>query len=211
MWITVIDDRSAYAQLAKASGRGRNRVLVKVAPSLPLPAVVASIRQAAGNGRRIRLLRILAHGNSAYLALGADVLGILTAACFKYLRPCFAPDAIGIALHSCGPASATPITRDTLTNRVVDRVTGRPPSEVCVPGTLAVGGGPGLDFVRRLATVTQVPVRAALGCQRNDLHWRFEGDSVVVRPNGSWIAVPGWGRLAADHLRIVRQEEVAAP
>lgn len=195
MQISVIDTRSAYARLVKQAQNGRSRFVLKVMPGTALPAIVKQIRNTARGPGSIHLLRILCHGNAGFLVLGGDVLGMRSVDFFRDLQPYFARDAIGIALHSCGPASATSIC--------VDRWWMDDGHCATVPGSLAVGGGRGIAFLRRFASVTGVPVRGGIDSQTNDMAWRFEGNTVVVRPDGQFVAVPGWGRLAADNLRVV--------
>ena len=204
MIVNLIDGRSGNTRLraARRSGPNTRTATIDVYSSESLSAIVERVVGACTHPRSIWLLRIMAHGNSGYVQLGREPLNRNSCREFKSLRGYLTPGGIGIALHSCGPASHTSITRDPddwLERLLVDK-----DSWVTIPGTVGPGGGSGVDFLRQLASYTGVPVRGGVNTQRPDSDFRFEGPSIAVSPNGATVAVPDLGRLGLDITRIIR-------
>lgn len=174
-------------------------IVVQMADNLE--KVVGRVVRTVRNRRSIWLLRIVAHGNTGSVQLGGEGLDINTAGKLKALREFFTPGGIGIALHSCGSASNTDILGDPVVNEETNTTI-----YPLVPGTLAAGGGRGVDFLRRLAASCDVPVRGGIHSQLNDRRYRFEGRSIVALPNGRAFPIVDWGRLAYDTTRIAARD-----
>jgi len=203
MIVNLIDSRS---------GTLRNEAWSAAAPRQHVARLVAGTHETLANvvrrviqqseGRHsIWLLRIMAHGNSGFLHLGGAYLDRYTCSQLTPLADYFTPGGIGIAIHSCGPASDTSICRDP--EGVIERLTVDKNHCVTVPGRLAAGGGSGVEFLRKLARAARVPVRGGINPQTPDPRFRYEGPSVAVRPDGRIVAVPDWGSLALDTTAIV--------
>lgn len=134
--------------------------------------------------------------------LGVQPFNLNSCHSFKPLRNYFTLGGIGIALHSCGPASRTSIIRDPegwLEQLVVGKN-----HRVTIPGTVGPGGGSGVDFLQRLATYTGVQVRGGVNPQTVESNFRFEGPSIAVSTTGVAVAVPDIGNLGLDTARIIR-------
>ena len=204
MIVTVLDERLSNARLMRAATEESGDRLFWVPQTLPIVDIIEGIKNAAGQERRIRLLRISAHGNRAFIELGRDNLDPLNVMLMKTLRDYFTEDAIGIALHSCGPVSATSIRADTWSNEVLDFFRGEDTSAL-VPGRVYDdrGQAPGFNFIKKMAQITNVPVRGSIHSQLADTRWIFEGDTVVASPSGHASYIAGGGKYVSDTTRII--------
>jgi len=210
MIINLIDSRSGTlrSDAWEASAPVQHVARIVAGKEEPLNNVVRRVIQQSEGNRSIWLLRIMAHGNSGFLQLGGDFLTQFNCHEFAALAGLFTPGGIGVALHSCGPASDTSICRDP--EGVIERLTTGKKECITVPGRLAAGGGRGVAFLLELARMTRVPVRGGLNLQVPDPRFSYEGPSVVVACDGRIVAVPDWGRLALDTTRIIASRRQAA-
>lgn len=206
MIINLVDSRSGNFNIVTAPDyRSRTQSTnVFVCPSETLDRIVGRVAEASRNLRNIWLLRIMAHGNTGWVQLGCDGLTANNAGRLGTLKEYFTPGGIGIAIHSCGPASATRITASTPYTDLRNWVTGED-TRVIVPGTVAAGGGRGVDFLKNVASACGVPARGGIHAQLPDSRFRFEGNSIIALPNGRAFPINDWGRLANDTTRIARQ------
>lgn len=201
MIVHVIDGRSGNTRLhaARSSGPNTRLAVIDVYAHTSLSNVVQQIISCAQR-RSIWLLRIFAHGNAGTAHLGRGWLNSHSCVEFKLLRGYFTPTGIGIALHSCGPASHTSITRDP--EGWLERLVHGKDQWVTIPGTVGPGGGRGVDFLKRLSIYTGVPVRGGVNTQIPDSRFRFEGLSIAVSGTRAAVAVPDLGNVALDTTRI---------
>ena len=204
MIVNLIDGRSGNSSLraARTSTPNTRVAVIDVYNRDSLSTIVQKVIESCTHPRSIWLLRILAHGNSGYVQLGREPFNLSSCYNFKPLRNYFTPSGIGIALHSCGPASRTPITRNPdgwLEQLIVGK-----DHYVTIHGTVGPGGGSGVNFLRRLAICTGVPVRGGVNPQTPDQNFRFEGPSIAVSATGQAVAVPDSGHLGLDTTRIIR-------
>jgi hypothetical protein len=144
--------------------------------------IVGAIRKVA-DGDRIKVMRIVAHGNSGTFY-------------FPHLRnydscsqtygdipkgKLWAPLA-RLELHGCGLASETSVLRP-----------GADPASVSladiIPGTFTGDAdGYGLWLLRRIASLFNVPTTAAVNAQSVGMSgWGYEGRTVTVQPNGKFL------------------------
>lgn len=152
----------------------------------------------------IWLLRIIAHGNSGFIQLGRENLNTSNAQQLSTLRNYFTSNGIGIAIHSCGSASDTPITGEpNILQRIINYDVNKCDLHSIVPGTIARGGGRGVNFLRAISRSSRTVVRGGINVQSPDSRFRFEGNSIAVFRDRSTIVVPDYGRLALDSTRII--------
>ncbi len=180
----------------------RNNVARIVAgPQEPLENIFRRVIDASQGPLSIWLLRILSHGNTAFIDMGRDDLSIRTVDRLSALRNYFSSNAIGIAIHSCGPASATNLC---VQPDWFDQLTGEDENGCHVIAGNIVGGDHrhGLDFLRSMSQASGTTVRGALHAQIPDSRFRFEGISIAVSRYGQSFVVPDRGRLALDTTRI---------
>jgi hypothetical protein len=136
--------------------------------------VVNTIATLAGAGKVMTILRICAHGRPGLVSLGSSALLYqATVGEFHKLKGLFHRDG-RIELHSCFAAGSA---WDQDPNKGVDQATST--------GTA--------EWVRTLATLTNVPVWASNDKQVAEPSWEFEKSKRVVVP-GSSASQParGW-------------------
>jgi hypothetical protein len=206
MIINLIDSRSGTLRSeAWGASAPRRHVARIVAGALEsLDNILRRVIQESEGPRSIWLLRIMAHGDHGYVQLGGSGLDRNTSSEFAVLRDYFTPGGIGIALHSCGPASHTSMCRNP--EGWLEELTTGKHQCIAVQGQLIAGGGSGVEFLTGLARVARVPVRGGINLQMPDAHFSYEGPSIAVSPSGALVAVPDWGSLALDTTRLLRSD-----
>lgn len=129
----------------------------------PAANIMRRVRAVAGTGRTIWMLRILCHGNSAFLQLGNGISSA-NANVFSTLNGYFTPDGPGVSVHACLVASS-------------------------VRGAPSLGGTkPGIRFLQSIAGATGAMVRASTRLQYGD-SFEFNGRLAIVRPDGRYGVV----------------------
>jgi hypothetical protein len=153
---------------------------------------------------KIHIMRIVAHGNSGYLAFNGMTRATTMSPEWRRLRSYFAPTA-RLELHGCGVASQTPILKR-------GTPVGSPVQAAIVDGTFSgAPDGVGLTYLRAVAATFGVPVTAGIDVQYVEANvWTFERDTVTVFPNGTfhYDNPEGRGMNKAEIERAARYELV---
>ena len=187
--IVYVHDRGIY-DAGRTFGRHRRLSDVEhllIDSSTTIPQMVRRIIARVRHRRSIWLLIFNAHGWAGRVAIGT---GLDEASVYDLapLRPYMTPGGRGVEIHACYVASA-----------IIDHPC-RYQNASC-PQRHSVG----VEFMRRMAHVLNCPVRASshpqvgydsfLGIPRrgSDAQGRFEGDMVLVQPNGAAsLHAPGY-------------------
>ena len=137
---------------------------------------------AAANGGRIKILRLLAHGDAGEFDFPGIEDRSSVSSKYTQLRKAFAPMA-RIEIHGCGCASEKKLDRD------IGKYSGDPK-------------GRGLRFLWAVALTFNVPVTGAVDSQGNWDGWGYSGVTVTISPAGKFYAEkPGqrwWDPSSAD-------------
>jgi len=143
--------------------------------------VIAAVKSIVGVGDRVRVMRMVGHGNGGVFYFPGMWNYYNTSVDYAQLRGVFAPGG-RLEIHGCGVASESDIMkpgadpRDAgFKNTVPGRFTGK-------------ADGRGLVYLKRVAAIFNVPTTAAINVQivsAND--WSYEGDTVTVYPNGKYV------------------------
>lgn len=177
MIVYIFDYRFPFRDFSSRDGWFADRKKWTVDDMDSIPDVVNCIRSLSPKRGSITLLRLCAHGNTGYMELGkglkkenAHFFGAISGL-FKQLKD----GGRGIELHGCGIASST---------NILDKSGEKDPnSKICVKGTYSTGGV-GYQFVHALAYAAEIPVKAAVNCQRADDKFIFEGPTVTLYQSG---------------------------
>ncbi|REJ78726.1 MAG: hypothetical protein DWQ47_04575 [Acidobacteria bacterium] len=201
MIVNLIDSESGNSTLpaARRSTAGTRVAVIDVYSTMSLESILDRVISACTHPRSIWLLRIMSHGTSGHISIGKHGISRYNCHELQALRDYMTPGGIGVAVHSCGPASDTYITRNP-EGWFEELITGD--NSCTIPGTIAPGGGSGVNFLRQIAKFMDCPVRGGVHTQRPDSEFRFEGVTIAVSPRGAAMAVPDKGRLALDTTRI---------
>lgn len=137
---------------------------------------------AAANGGRIKILRLLAHGDAGEFDFPGVEDRSSVSSKYAQLRKAFAPMA-RIEIHGCGCASEKKLDHD------IGKYSGDPK-------------GRGLRFLWAVAQTFNVPVTGAVDSQGNWDGWGYSGVTVTISPAGKFYAEkPGqrwWDPSSAD-------------
>lgn len=143
--------------------------------------VIDAVKSVVGSGDRVRVMRMVGHGNSGVFFFPGMWNYYTTSIDYAQLRGVFATGG-RLEIHGCGVASETDIMKPgadprdaSFKNTVPGRFTGK-------------SNGAGLVYLKRVAAIFNVPTTAAINVQvvsAND--WSYEGDTVTVFPNGKFV------------------------
>lgn len=135
--------------------------------------VVAAAKNAVG-ADRVRVMRMMSHGNCGIFFFPGMWNYYMSSVKYADLRGVFTPLA-RLEIHGCGVASETDVLKPGA-NPHSPR-----PSDV-VPGTFTGNRkGVGLVYLRRVASIFNVPATGAIDAQRDD-SWSYQGDTVTAWP-----------------------------
>jgi hypothetical protein len=177
--ISYADFEKLYKQNPKSpDGLGTGAIGVRFGNSAD--QIVKAVNKVAA-GRKVRVMRMVSHGDSGGFMFPELWNVNLVSQKLAALRATFAP--LGrLELHGCGIASETSIVKPGARSD--------PPSmRDVLPGTFAGrSNGRGLQYLRRLASVFNVPTTGAVNAQWvSGRDWGYEGDTVTVFPNAKFV------------------------
>lgn len=172
---------------------------------------IVRVAKGLAGGDKVRTMRMLSHGNSGVFFF-PDMWNVnMLSQKYTGLRSIFA--SLGrLELHGCGIASETSVLRAGADPQ-------NPSPRDIVPGTFAGrSSGVGLTYLRRVASIFNVPTTAAINAQLvSGRDWSFEGDTVTMFPNGKFVMdsegtrdwdVPATNREAERYRSFILNEYV---
>jgi len=168
--------------------------------------IISSFDKIAG-GDKVRIMRILAHGNTGILFFPQMMTKDTISQKFTKLRSYFSTHA-RLEIHSCGLASDTSVVREGADPRA-------PKSSDFIPGAFNHNGtGRGVRYLARMSSITNLPVTAGINVQfSDDNDWMFEGDTVTCYPNNTFSYQKEKGRAppspsTPEELASLRANEI---
>lgn len=191
----VFDERYPIREIKPGLHAQKTVRRLVVGPKVPIPETVRMIIDALASGEKIELLRLCAHGDSGGLILGSGLVSANT----EGLRPLrlhmdtnAGLQSKKVEIHGCGVASDTSVLKPN-TNPT------HPGTGDVLPGSFSgqrdhVGfGGRGYMFLLSVAVCVMAKVEGAVNVQAANSGFRYQGQSVIVAPNGEF-------QVVASHL-----------
>lgn len=172
---------------------------VGVRPDHRPDQIVDAIKKAA-KGNPVMYLRVLAHGNSDWCDIPSIQNEFEVAPRYsRLLKEKIVHPSCKLLIHSCGVASDTSVLRYG-----ADPRNPKPGDEI--PGQFAGRSetGKGLRFMKRLASVFGINTIGPIDIQHLSVEgpWGFKGNTVSVKPGGSFVVQSGLGRGAWDPIGL---------